>query len=320
MRFNRFSQLITPIIAGLFLAVHIPAAGGAETWESATPTDVYHLAKSIDDSLTFMYSLTSKLTKKRISDNLKPRNVYMKALTVAEEFNTLHPNAIDSAKLSEAANIDASRTKPGDVYALLNLIKNYLITENAFTESPEEMDARTPNDVFQMLRQVSMHHYEIAKKKNLVTGWGTPARVYEAVVTGILPAVGEIADDAKIAHEDFPFPKQPVGGVAPRNVYNLLYHVYNNISQFYMNKGGYDSVFLTKMNDCDEISPADVFDLVQIIVGELKARSGNKMMATKTASRYTTWKNSKEKIVPGDVFRLIQYNFMLTKKALETEK
>ncbi len=106
-------------------------------------------------------------------------------------------------------------------------------------------------------------------------------------------------------------------GIMPRNVYNLLFHLYVNISKYYINKGEYDPIILEKMNDCDEISPADVFDLTQVIAAELKAKSGNKTLDSESMTNYTRWKEGKDKIVPGDVFRLIQYNFILTKRSLE---
>lgn len=301
------------------LGVIILFSGSApgQEWKDITPTDVYYLAKSLDDSLISMYGLSSKLNKKRISNNLKPRNVYQKVLAVADEFSFLHANALNPVKLTEARNIDMNRTGPGDVYGILTLMKDYLAVNNAFAESAEARTQKTPNDVFQMLRQISLHHNEIARKKSIATDWATPKQVYETVVTNILPAVEKMAHEAEIEHKVFPFPKQPVSGVIPRYVYKLLYHVYKNISEFYMNKGGYDPIIIEEVNDCDDISPADVFDLAVIISAELKVRSGKKNLDTNTASQYKRWKESKDKIVPGDVFRLIQYNFILTRRVLE---
>jgi len=288
-----------------------------QTSEDITPTDVWYLAKSIDDSLISLYQLTGKFSKKRISNNLRPRNVYQKTLSVAEEFNHLHPNALDSLKLSDAYTIDMRQAKPADNYSILHLIKDWLISKNKFVESAGERTAKNPNDVFQMLRQISFHHTEIAGKLNIATTWGSPARVYEAVVTGVLPAVEGIADEAGVKHEDFLFPKQPVSGVKSRNVYHLLSQVYNNISRYYMNRGGYEPIIIEEVSDCDDISPADVFDLATIISTELKARTGNKAMSAKTAGSYSRWKEGKDKIVPGDVFRLIQYNYILSRNVLE---
>ncbi len=313
--FNRFNYLILIAISVLSFPLCSSEALGIETERTVTPTEVYYLAKSLDDSLMAAHGLTSTLTKKRISDSLRPRNVYNKAVSVVEEFNFLYNNAIDPVRLTEARNFDANRTRPENVYQVISLIRNHFIAENTFAEPMGEKNTRTSNDVFQMLRQISMHHHEIARKKNITTDWATPARVYEAVVKDILPATERIAEEAGVKYKTFPFPKQPVSGVIPRYVYKLLCHVYKNISEFYMNKGGYEPILLVEMNDCDDVSPADVFDLAQVIAAELKVRSGNKTLTQKYASRYTNWKNAKEKIVPGDVFRLIQHNFILSKKS-----
>ncbi|QTA88349.1 hypothetical protein [Desulfonema magnum] len=315
--FNCFIYLILIAISVLCFPLCPSDALGIETEKAVTPTDVYYLAKSIDNSLMAAHGLTRTLTKKRISDNLRPRNVYNKAVSVVEEFNFLHNNAIDPVRLSEARNLDVIRTRPENVYQVLSLISSHLIAENNFLQSMEQRITRTPNDVFQMLRQVSLHHHEIARKKNLTTDWATPERVYEAVVKHILPVAEGIAHEAGVKYKTFSFPKQPVSGVIPRYVYKLLYYVYMNISKFYMNKGGYEPILLVEVNDCDDISPADVFDLTQVIAAELKVRSGNSSLTQKHASRYASWKNTKEKIVSGDVFRLVQHNFILTKRTLE---
>ncbi|MDM8549205.1 hypothetical protein QUF72_03970 [Desulfobacterales bacterium HSG2] len=312
--FNCFHRVL--ILLGIPLLILSAANASGEVWKTITPTEVYYLAKSIDDSLASMYGLTTTLTKKRISNNLRPRNVYQKVLSVADEFNILHDNAVSSFKLNEARGIDASRTNPSDVYAVLALLKEYLVSKDTFTESTEERSPKTPGDVFHILRQISMHHLEIAKKKNISTDWATPAQVYDSVVTGILPVVYKIAAEAGVEHEYYPFPSQPVSRILPRYVYKLLYHVYKNISEYYLGKGGYDPVILVEVNDCDKISPADVFDLTKVVIAELRAKSGSKTLPSEIAVRYGRWKNTKEKIVPGDVFRLIQHNFILTKSIL----
>ncbi len=301
----------------LALIILLSAGAPGQASENITPTDVYYLAKSVDDSLVSMYELTSEFNKKRISNNLKPRNVYQKVLSVAEEFSFLHGNALNPVKLSEARNFDMNRTGPKHIYEILILMKDYLAVKNAFTESAEERGTKTPNDVFQILRQISLHHNEIARKKSITTDWATPGQVYETVVTNILPTVEGIAHDTEIQYKEFSFPKQPVSGIMPRYVYKLLYQVYRNMSEFYMNRGGYEPIILEEVNDCDDVTPADVFDLATIIAAELKARAGKKKLNTNTISQYKRWKESKDKIVPGDVFRLIQHNFILTRKVLE---
>ena len=59
-----------------------------------------------------------------------------------------------------------ANAKPADVYRVLSLIKDVLVAKNNFIEFTGLRGPKTPNDVFQMMRQISMHHHEIAKKKN----------------------------------------------------------------------------------------------------------------------------------------------------------
>lgn len=314
--FKSFYYIAAAAFIAFFLSLPFPVTAAQEI----TPTDVWYLAKSIDDSLVRMYDLKESFNKKLISNALRPRNVFQKALDVADKINTLHNNAIERSKLIEAAKVtDMNRTKPGDVHEVLSLIKAHLVQKDAFTEYTGEKNSKSPSDVFQMMRQISLHCYEIAKQKGIVTNWATAAQVYEAVVTNLLPAVQAMADEAGIKYQDYLFPRQAISGVVPRYVYKLLYHVYNNISKYYMYKGNYEPLSFTEVNDCDDISPADVFDLAQIIAAELKANIGVRPLKSETATRYAAWKSSHEEILPGHVFRLIQYNFILSKSILAGE-
>ncbi|MGE0082985.1 MAG: hypothetical protein AB7S75_01050 [Desulfococcaceae bacterium] len=74
---NRQKRFVVKVMSILVLAL-LPAGAFGQTAEEITSTDVYYLAKSIDDSIVSLYQLTGKLSKKRISSNLRPRNVYMK--------------------------------------------------------------------------------------------------------------------------------------------------------------------------------------------------------------------------------------------------
>ncbi len=177
-------------IFGLYVMIMVFTFSAAdaqdtETWKTIAPTDVYYLAKAIDNSLVSMYDLTSLSEKKRISSNLRPRNVYQKVLSVAEEFNLLHGNLISQANLNDAYNIDMANAKPANVYGVLTLMKEVLAAKNSFTESTEAKTPKTPSDVFQMMRQISMHHHEIAKKKNIQTTWATSGRMFMILLSKI---------------------------------------------------------------------------------------------------------------------------------------
>lgn len=314
---NRFDcKGITAILLSLLFVM---AVSGTGTSGEITPTDVYYLAKSVDDSLVRMYQAEGVFEKKRISNNLSPRNVFEKAIDITEKFNMLHNYAVARDRLAEVSKIgDMSRIAPSDVYAVLSLIKDCMTKQGVFAEYSGEKNPKVPSDVFHLMRQLSWRCSEIAKKKGIVTNWATPAQVYESAVTAMLPAVQAMAGEAGVKYEDYSFPRQPVSGVVPRYVYNLLYHTYGNISKYYIyKKGNYEPVVFLDINDCDDISPADVFDLTQVIASELKADIGVKALSPETAEVYAKWKESHAEILPGHVFRLIQYNYILSKKVLE---
>ncbi len=317
-----YTVIITVIITFSILIILLPGTPGPYAFESGgkiTPVDVFYLAKSIDDSLISLYDLRYEFKKKKLSNNIRPRNSYQKLLTLADEFNLLHYNAIDRAKLDRARKVDVVNTRPADLYNVLSLIKGYLDSRGAYIEHTGERLSKTPSDVTHMLRQISYHHIEIAKQKNIPMNWSTPPQVYEAIMQDILPVVHTVAEEVGYKHNPFDFPIQPVKEIVPRNLTKLLQNIYKNISAYYINKEGYDPLVLIEVNDCDDIEPGDSFDLIKAISAELKAMSGTMTLDSETAARYGRWKNAKSTIAPGDVYRLLQYNYILSKRILESK-
>ncbi len=282
-----------------------------------TPTDIYYLTKSIDDSLVAMYGLTYQFDKKRLSDNIRPRNSYQKLLSLADEFNLLHNRVLDQAKLDEARRIDVVNTRPADLYRVLVLMKDYLDSQGTYTEHTGSRDSKTPSDVTHMLRQISYHHIEIAKQKNIATNWSTPPQVFDAIMQDILPTIYMIGKEAGYLHNLYDFPMQPVKGIVPRNITKLIQCIYANITGYYAKKGKYDPLVLITVNDCDDITPSDSFDLVKVVSAELKAMSGSNDLDAETAKRYAKWKAAKTTIAPGDVYRLLEHSYILSKRILE---
>ena len=301
------------LLAGLLLSPSQP--GWSQTGGEITATENYYLVKSIDESLVKLAGLTGAFERKRISENLRPRNVFEKTLDLAQRFNVLFPNALNPAKLDELSQVaDVSRTTPADAYAVLNLLKAYLVAQGTFQETTDAQTPKTPSDVFHIMRQLSWHYVQIAQQKGLSVKWGTAAQVYDTVVTTVLPAMYGMAADAKITYNPYLFPRQPVSKVQPRNIYKLLRQIYTNIATYYAAKGNYEPLKIVDVTDCDEITPADAFDLAQVAAAELKANLGGKTLAPDLAVRYAEWKKTHEQVEPGHTFRLLQHLFILTKQ------
>lgn len=289
-----------------------------QTPQEITPTEVYYLARSIDESLAHTYNLPDEsFLKKRMSENLRPRNVYQKAFAVVQEFGMLHPGVIDPQQITTAQSLDVNQTVPGDVYKLLTLMSGYFAARGQLVEIEELREQKVPSDVYQILRQITGRHIRIAEQKGMVTDWASVPRVYDAVVKNLLPAVQTVADDAGIVYQDYPFPRQPVNDVTPRNIYKLVGHIYRNIASYHRQKEAYEPIELVEVTDCDEIAPVDVFDLIQVVSAELKAEVGVKPLAATTAEAYRKWREQQETLVPGHTFRLGQYLYILTKAVLE---
>ncbi|GBC60287.1 hypothetical protein DENIS_1238 [Desulfonema ishimotonii] len=298
--------------------------GQAEEPErEVTPTDIYYLVKSINDSLAILDGINNTFSKKQISDNLTPRNVYEMASDTIGKFVILHQDDFRLVEKPSDYQMDTDTDCCRSAYALIrqvwdHIIENHLSEMDDFMLPFEERTTKTPSDVFQALRRLSFHCDQLAQKRGINEKWAIPARVYEAVVTEILPELYDIADETGIQYTPYAFPEQPVKDARPRHVYKLLCYTYKNIADYYARKENYPPVIFAEINDCDEITPPDVYAVAQIISAELKMKNGNRTVSPEILDKYSQWKAAKSTVVSGDVFRLIQYNFLLGKKVLKS--
>lgn len=281
-----------------------------------TPTDVYYLALSIDNSLGERFKLAGDFEKERISDTLKPRNVFLKALAVVEEFGDLGIGSIDQARFNAARRTDMSAVKPGNVFNLLNLIRERLMEQDKYSEYDGIREAKTPGDVFQLLRRLSFHNLQIARKNGIPVKWGTPELVYDANMHHILAPLHSIADETRVAYKPFRFPKNALKDIYPRYVYKLQEAVYKNMARHFADKRGYKPIEFLRIKDLDALTPADVLDITGIISAELKALVGDKTLDRENLDKYAEWKRGRQ-ITPGDVIQLVQHNFMISRKINE---
>lgn len=299
---------------GIFFCVAAAILVAAPGVRSETaPTDVYYLALSVDNSLKAMFELAEDFNREKISDTLKPRNVFLKALEVAGEFAELNIGRIDRDRLEAAERLDASSARPENVYSVLSLVEEQLRARNSYLEYQGFRETRTPSDVFQMLRQISFRHLSIAKKKGLRVNWGTPEPVYEENIRHVMAELQSLARETEVDFEPFHFPKNPLKDIYPRYVFKLQQAVYDNIARYFAEKKGYKPIRFLKILDLDQITPADVLDVTHIVMAELDAVIGGRELGRKIDKQYNDWKSGR-KIVPGDVIHLVQYNFTLTRK------
>ncbi|MEM9444276.1 MAG: hypothetical protein AAGA18_02890 [Verrucomicrobiota bacterium] len=277
-------------------------------------TDVYNLAKSIENSLKSANNMEAKFSKQPITQMAKPRNVYEKALSVVEEFGALYPGSIDIVTHKKMQGLEVSDVKALDIYNVLSLIKNYFVYKKLFREYSGSGEEKTASDVFQMLRSITHHHVVIAKQKNIEVDWATPSRVYIANVTELVPILYALAQNDGITYERYGFPMNPQQDIKPRHVYVLLQMTYNRMSDYYQETTDYFPILLDDIENLDSITPGDVFDLTKILTGELKALSGSiNSFDMELSLRHANWRKEKNSIGPGDVYPLIQHAFNLVK-------
>ena len=204
------------------------------------------------------------------------------------------------------------------MYEVLTLLKEDLVTKGVFTPGVEVSSRKTPSDVFHMLRQISFHLQEDAQKtgKDVKTLF-SPARVYDANVTQVLPLIYALADAHQLAYEPFGFPTQPIEGVHPHHVYELQSQMYERLADYYETQHGLEPVRLDIVNDLEDIAPSDVFDLTQLIVAELQAlEKKTPQLDVTLASQYRTWQAQlvASAVLPGHVISLVQHNLQLAQR------
>ena len=287
-----------------------------------TSTDVYYLAKSIDESLIQMHDLYKVFDKEYISKNVKPRNVYQRAVSLADEFHNLHPKVmgnkyINKKLLGMLKQVDPGDLQPKHVYSVLNLIKQHLIAENKYVAFKGKKSDKEPSDVYHMLRQTSFHHMEIARNRNPIP-WNNSARVFDANFFEIYSILFKIADEQKASLQKFKFPLIPAENIRPQDVYKSQLYLDDLLKKYYYLKDpSYVPIDFESTSDVNSIDPNDVFDLTQIIIAELKSRVKEIIVLDKqTLTRYYNWKNKKRKVTPGDVYNLTQHNIFFMEKIL----
>jgi len=293
--------------------------------EEITPTDVYYLAKSIDDCLIRMHNLYTVFKKERITNNAKPKNVYQRVLSVAEEFSYLHrgilgrrPIALSLLTELETKSTKSVEPQPRDVYMVLLLIKNELVLREEFIAYAGQRHEKSPSDVYHMVRQISFHHLEIAGKKNPLL-WNKPERVFDINFFEVHSLLIYLCKENGISPAEFTFPLKPAENIKPKDVYQLQIYLHSFLKEYYFLKDlSYLPVKFEQIIDIDSINPGDVFDLTQIILGELKSFAGISILPSrKTRTNYYNWKNKKKDIFPGDVYNLVQHNTLLAKELLK---
>lgn len=302
-------------LAPVILHAQTPSYAGTEL---GTPAYSYYLAVEVIQAYQDLFQITDTYDKKPISANLKPQNVYERTLGVMEEFDTLFPGGLSQAEQEAVYAVDPRTATPTEISAILSLIKRALVSQGARAEYGGQRTSKTPDEVYQIMRRIGWYHREIAERKGLTTTWDSVDRVYETVVYKMLPIVYAIADQSGIAYEPYAFPRQPARDVKPRNIYKLVIAVYDTIMQYKTRSGSTsDMVTFVTVTDCDDITPADVFDLEQIVAAELKLHNPEITPSEDVIQQFQRWRSTQDSLVPGHTFRLLGYSYLLTHRALE---
>jgi hypothetical protein len=321
---TRFNRTIGGcLVACLFLFPAVSSAQGTTYAGTGlgTPAFSYYLAESIIRSYQNMFQLDENFQRKPISNNLKPQNVYERTLGIMEEFETLFPGVITQQQRDTAYAVDPTKASPTEITEILTLIRNELERQGAWHEYDGVRTSKTPNEVYQHMRKIGWCHRQIAVQRGIQTTWDSVDRVYETVVQEFLPTVYAIADANDFAYESYGFPRQPSKGVKPRNIYKLVIALYTNIITYYtLREGAGDTVEFVEVNDCDDITPADVFDLEQVVAAELKLRNPALKPSEQVVGQFKSWRATQEKLVPGHTFRLLQHLYILTENVLEQRR
>lgn len=308
--------LLLLVLSGTSLAQPALTPNSKDT-ELGTPAYSYYLAEGIMQSYQTLFQIADTFQKKPMSANLIPRHVFARTLETLEEFETLYPGVISTQQHDAAQAIDLEKATPTEITGILNLIRVELERQGTFREYDGPRSAKIPSEVYQQLRKLGWFHRQIAIQRRIETTWDTVDLVYNTVVREILLTVYALADASKTVYTPYAFPKQPSRDIQPRHIYKLVVALYNNVMRYDSLRGDVaETVKFTEINDCDEITPADVFDLEQIVAAEFTHKYPNLSPSAEIFSNFTSWRAAQEKLAPGHTFRLLQHLFLLTEDLL----
>lgn len=313
---NRISCLVVCLYLSCLAMWTWPAGAGAEGENAGPGTSAhdFYIAQGIIDTYSAMFDIRNEFQRKPISDNLNSRNVFPRALAALDEFNALFPDVIHRTNIDAAHAVGLDKAGPMEIMAVLTLMQEALAQQTAFQEYTGTKTSKSSSELYQILRELGWFHREIAKKKRMTVTWDKVERVYETVITGLLPSVYKAAETRSVRHENYPFPKQPVDNVTPHNIYKLITVLYNDLMSLQPRDGARDAVRILPVNDCDTVTPAEVFDLEQVVVAELAARDPSLTVPRNIGEAYAEWKKGRDKLAPGHTFRLLQHLYDIIKE------
>ncbi|MCA9363765.1 hypothetical protein KC727_00915 [Candidatus Kaiserbacteria bacterium] len=290
---------------------------------TVTPTDVYYLAVAVDEALVTLHNLHTEFTKPRISDTIRPPDVFERVVLLAEEFNTVHrgvlgQTAIDPEVLVAFKDVPLyAEPQPKHVYSVLNLMRTALEDRGVFVEYDGIRSPKQPSDVFQVLREISAHHVEILDR-GIAIPWNQPKRVYETNLFEMYTILKYYADREGVTVPDFTFPEEPEPNIQPRHVYQVQLELYEGLTALIVRDNPeYQPVIFHSVEELGTIEPGDVFDLTRIILSELKRFVGEAPPpSSELVDKYLNWEFGRNAVVPGDVYKLVSFNSTIVEALL----
>lgn len=294
-----------------------PARAGEGEYEGTAidkPAFSYYLVQGIIDTYRTRFGIADRFDRRPISDTLKTRNVYHRAVAALEEFATLFPDTISPGRIDGFRAINPNHATSNEVAYILILMRDALREDGFFNEYLNFRTSKTPSDVYQIMRKLGWFHREIAHHQGLEITWDKVDRVYETVVRDFMPTIYRLADEREIPYQSYPFPEQPVADVMPYNIYKLILVIYENVlttrSEAWLQQ---NAVRFAPINDCDVITPAEVFDMEQVVAAEFRALFPQEWLSHLIEQRYLEWRSEREALVSGHTFRLLQHLYGITK-------
>ncbi|CAM2070065.1 hypothetical protein SCOR_32115 [Sulfidibacter corallicola] len=287
---------------------------------AATPTDVYYLAQSLKSSVAQAYQLPQPKSIDYLTHNIKPRNVFQKAMGTLSEFETLFPGSIEASVLDAANAKEARSISPDDVFELLGHLRDAMQAKGFYRTDAGPRSAKVPSDVFHRLQHLSARFRQLAAKRGVTVNWGTPERVFALNFREVYPILRQFVTGKRGTPEAFVFRAKGAPDVKPRHIFAFQSTLYHQIGKHYRKERNYDPIVFEDYTQMDRITPDDVYHISLIVIGEIKFLMGDHELAPEELRQFENWKRTKNKIGPGDVYHLLRHNFFMTVKAIQDSR
>jgi len=281
-------------------------------FENPTLTDVYYLTFNITQSLAFAHQLSY--------DNLqqthcKPKTLvrsFLFLLRATKYLNTLFHHSIPKKNIDVAYHTDLKKLSPDEFIYILKLIQNDLVYKKIYIETSEPHTVKKNHDVNCMIEQFASTVNQIKKQNQMNPA--SSVQIGDYIFQHIDPLVTSALKHANLSKPSFSFDEKPARDIKAIHLFRLIGYIYSNTSAYYQKFYHYHPLLWEiSYQKSDHASLSETLAFIHMLFDHLKTHCKTDQTDSNVLTSYEKWKSLQSVIVPGDIFHILQYYFILSK-------